>query len=186
MRRPVLFTLLFSFAAVVGGCAGPDKRAAPEPATPVDLSRYMGAWHVIANIPYFAERGKVATRDEYTMRADGRIDNVFVYRKEFNAPEKRMHAIARVLPDPDNTRWKIRFFGVINTDYLILDHDADYRWALIGHPSRKYAWIFARDPRMDAAMYAQLLDRLVDFGYERNALLRVPQFPDQQGTPGFQ
>jgi apolipoprotein D and lipocalin family protein len=27
----------------------------------VDLDRYMGKWYIIANIPYFAEKGKVAS-----------------------------------------------------------------------------------------------------------------------------
>jgi apolipoprotein D and lipocalin family protein len=30
-------------------------------ASDVDLDRYAGRWHVIANIPYFAEKGNVGS-----------------------------------------------------------------------------------------------------------------------------
>jgi apolipoprotein D and lipocalin family protein len=146
----------------------------------------MGAWHIIANIPYFAEKGKVATRDEYALREDGHIDNVFVYRKDFDKPEKRISALAKVVPGTDNARWKIRFFGIINTDYLILDVDPEYRWALVGHPSRKYAWVFAREATIEEALYQELLQKLAGFGYDPSRLMRVPQLPEQAGQPGYQ
>ncbi len=71
----------------------------------------MGRWWVIGNIPYFAENGKVATADVYALRPDGRIENVYVYRKAFDKPEKRMNAIAKVIPGTNNAQWKIAFFG---------------------------------------------------------------------------
>lgn len=185
MRRTSLLLLLLTGAALAGCSVGPARDTLRSEAQ-VDLERYMGAWYVIANIPYFAERGKVATRDEYALRDDGRIENVFVYRKSFDAPEKRIRALARVVPDSGNAQWKIRFFGVFTTDYLILDVDPDYRWALIGHPSRKYAWVFARDPDMDDALYRKLLDGLAARGYDPARLARVPQRAEQVGKPGFQ
>jgi apolipoprotein D and lipocalin family protein len=181
---PRLMMVLASLAMSASAMAGRSDRLGTDAS--VDLKRYMGAWHVIANIPYFAERGKVATRDEYALREDGRIENVFVYRKAFDAPEKRIRAIARVLPDTGNAHWKVRFFGVISTHYLILDVDPDYRWALIGHPTRKYAWVFGREAVMDEALYQSLLDKLERHGYERDALKRVPQLASQVGQPGFQ
>jgi apolipoprotein D and lipocalin family protein len=101
-------------------------------------------------------------------------------------PEKRISALAKVVPGTDNARWKIRFFGIINTDYLILNVDPDYRWALVGHPSRKYAWVFAREATIDEALYQDLLGRLAGFGYDPALLKRVPQLEEQQGQPGFQ
>ncbi len=59
---------------------------------------YMGSWYVIANIPYFGERGKLASRDEYRMAADGTIDTTYVYRKAFDQSEKTLASSARVVP----------------------------------------------------------------------------------------
>ena len=70
--------------------------------------------------------------------------------------------------------------------YLILEVAPDYSWALIGQPSRKYAWVFARDPRMDDALYTELVARFAHYGYDPSRLRRIPQFADQAGQPGFQ
>ena len=147
----------------------------------VDLDRYMGRWWVIGNIPYFAERGKIASADIYALRPDGKIDNVFVYRKAFDKPEKRMNALATVLPGSNNTRWKIAFFGgLLKADYLILEVAPDYSWALIGQSSRKLAWVFSREQRMDDAQFDALREKFAGYGYRPADIKRVPQFPDQQ------
>ena len=36
-------------------------------------------------------------------------------------------------------------------DYDVMALDPDYRWSLVGHPSRDYAWILAREPQLDDA-----------------------------------
>ena len=147
----------------------------------VDLDRYMGRWWVIGNIPYFAERGKIASADVYSLRPDGKIDNVFVYRKAFDKPEKRMNALASVVPGSNNTRWKIAFFGgLLKADYLILEVAPDYSWALIGQSSGKLAWVFGRNQRMDDAQFNALKERFAAYGYKPGDIERVPQFPDQQ------
>lgn len=171
------------------GCASTGRTAVTplEPTAEVDLPRYMGRWWVIANIPYFAERGKVATADIYALRPDGRIGNVYVYRKGFDQPERRMNGVATVVPGSGNARWRIAFFGgLVRADYVVLEVAPDYSWALIGHPRRKLAWIFAREPRMDDALYADLRARFARWGYDPARLRRIPQLPGQVGRPGFQ
>lgn len=58
---PALLRLLLLLPALIlAGCTTmnqPPLRTVPY----VDLDRYLGDWHVIANIPYFLENGKVAT-----------------------------------------------------------------------------------------------------------------------------
>ncbi|MDZ4350251.1 MAG: lipocalin family protein [Xanthomonadaceae bacterium] len=152
----------------------------------VDLKRFMGSWHVIANIPYWPERGKVATRDEYALREDGRIDNVYVFRTSFDAPEKRWTGVSSVVPGSNGAHWQVQFIWPLKTDLLVLEVAGDYSWALLGHPGRKYAWIFSRDSRMDAALYADLLNRMAGYGYDRQRIARIAQHADQVGQPGFQ
>ena len=109
----------------------------------VDLPRYMGDWYVIANIPYFAEKGCYDSIESYALRADGDIDNWFTCRKKsFDAPMKRLaNALATVDDKTTNAEWHVRFFKVISVKYLILDLDPNYQWVVVGHPSRKYGWI---------------------------------------------
>ncbi len=153
----------------------------------IDLPRYMGRWWVIANIPYWGERGKVETADVYALLPDGRIDNVFVYRKAFDKPVKEMKARGTVLPGTNNAKWQIAFFGgLLKGDYLVLEVAPDYSWALIGHPKRKMGWVFSREQMMDDALYQQLLGKMKGYGYDTSQFLKVPQKKEQEGQPGFQ
>ena len=178
LATAALATFGLATAALAKSVAKPPPLAST---IQLDLPRYMGRWWVIAHTPYFAEKGKVASADVYTLRADGRIDNVYAYRTRFGGEEKQMHAVATVKPGTGNAQWTIAFFGgLLRADYLVLEVAPDGSWALVGQPSRKLAWVFARDPRMDDAMLARLLARFPAFGYDPARLERVPQFADQQ------
>jgi apolipoprotein D and lipocalin family protein len=48
------------------------------------------------------------------------------------------------------------------------------------------AWIFAREPVMADALYAELRARFSAYGYDPAQLQRVQQVASQQGQPGFQ
>lgn len=176
-------------AMLAGACSQTRKEVA-EPGVvlaDVDLRRFMGRWWVVANIPYFGERGKLASSDTYSLREDGRIDVVYAWRKSFDeTEERRLSAWARPLPDTRNAHWRQRFFGIFSVEVQVLEIDPGYRWALIGNPKRSLAWVFAREPVMGDADYARVVERLRRFGYEPGDLKRVPQTPDQVGRPGFQ
>ncbi len=179
--KPLLMILLM---ALLTGCA---SRPPLETVETVDLDRYLGQWYVIANIPYFGERGNVAGRAIYQMRADGRMDDIYLYRKgDFAAPERRMEGVAWVVDAESQARWKVRFYWPFTFDYYIVGLDDDYQWSMVGHPSRRYAWIMAREPRLDEALYRELLSRFEALGFDATRLQKVPQFPEQIGQPGFQ
>jgi len=178
---------VFLLVLLLSGCAfmrsGPPLPTVDE----VDLDRYMGEWYVIANIPYFGERGNVAGRALYRKRDDGRMDDIYFYRKgDFDSPEQSMEGVAWVVDEDTNARWKVRFYWPFTFAYYIVDLDPGYQWSLVGHPSRNYAWIMAREPRMDDALYQRLLARFDELGFDSSELKKVPQFPEQVGQPGFQ
>lgn len=156
------------------GCA-----TRPEPTRTVarvDLPRYLGNWYVIANVPYFLEKGKVASYDTYRMRADGRMDNIFTFRKEsLTAPEHSWHGVAWVVNHESNAEWKVRFLWPFTATYLVLDLDPDYHWSVVGTPGRKLVWILARERHLDETTYAHILQRLAADGFEVNRLAKVPQ-----------
>lgn len=142
----------------------------------VDLDRYLGRWYVIANIPYFLEQGKVASYDTYAKRPDGRLDNIFTFRKgDFTAPEQSWHGTAWVTNTVTNAEWKVRFIWPLSTTYLVLELDPDYRWAVVGTPGRDLLWVLARDRQMTAADYEHVLGLIEKQGYERTKIVPVPQ-----------
>lgn len=150
----------------------------------VDIPRYMGDWRVIANVPYFAEKGCVDSIEGYALRPDGSILNTFTYRKKsFDAPQKQLKAYAKVVNTQTNAEWRVRFFGLINAAYFITDLDPDYQWAVVAHPSRKYGWVLARERTLPEATYQGILERLREQGYRPEQFQKVPQLPSQLPAP---
>jgi apolipoprotein D and lipocalin family protein len=164
---------------VLAACAGPSTRERPPlvPAPSVDLQRFMGTWYVIAHVPYFFEEGKVATRDEYRMRPDGKIDNDFVFKDRFGGPDERWRGVSTVIPGSGGARWKVQFIWPFSTELVVVHVDEDYQGAALVTPNRKLAWVFGREPTMDPARYAALLRRLADQGVDPAAIQKVPQVP---------
>ncbi|WEY37698.1 lipocalin family protein [Paraburkholderia sp. SUR17] len=178
--------------AVLPGCTSgppnPNPRAAlPLKTVPVDLPRYMGRWYVIAHIPYFAERHFVASRAEWTLRADGRIDDAFIGRKGgFDQPERRYQFLDTVKPGSGGGEWRVRLFWPVYVSQLTLYVDPDYRYTILGYPDKTLGWIFAREPQISDDTYRSLLARLDAMGYDTSRFRRVPQVPAQLGQPGFE
>jgi apolipoprotein D and lipocalin family protein len=160
----------------VAGCATAPPKPPLRTVQHVELPRYMGDWRVIANIPYFAERGCVDSIESYALRPDGKIANWFRYRKHsFDAPQKRVDFVAEVVDHHTNAEWKVHFAPLISAGYYIIDLDPNYRWTVVGHPSRKYGWIMARERTIPAKTYEQILRRLANEGYDPKLFVKVPQ-----------
>ena len=71
---------------------------------------------------------------------------------------------------------EVSFFWIFYSDYKILELDSvNYSYALIGSDSDKYLWILSRTPKMKPDDLDYLLDRIVDRGYDINALYWVTQ-----------
>ena len=185
--KPILLALSLIVALLSGCASAPHAGETLSTSAQVDLDRYMGRWYVIANIPYFAEKGNVGSYVEYSRRDDGGINDLYFYREKTFIPEIQSKAgIAKVVPDSGNARWRVSFFWPVVSDYVILYVDPDYRYAVIGHPSRDYAWIFARDLYIGDETYQQLLEVLTRQGYDASRLLKIPQRPEYLGLPGYQ
>lgn len=180
----LLLLLPVSVLLGLAACATSSTPAAVKD-TPIDLQRYMGQWYVIANIPYFAERGNVASINQYTLRDDDTIDVHFTYRTGFSQPVKTTDSVATVKAGTGNRVWSQRFFHVVPAKYRILEVAPDYSWALVDYPGREMAWVLARSPDMDDAQYQRLLEKLRGFGVNSDKLWRVPHKADQVGKLGF-
>ena len=182
VRPPLTMKLFHTLLALVftAACTSAATPGKLRTVRHVDLRRYMGDWRVIANIPYVGEKGCIDSIEGYRARPDGRIDNIFTFRKgSFDAPQQQVRALASVYNTRTNAEWRIRFFHVITAKYLILDLDPGYRWTVVGHPSRNYGWIMARGKMLPEKTYAGILRRLAAQGYDPKAFVKVPQIPAQ-------
>jgi apolipoprotein D and lipocalin family protein len=145
----------------------------------VELDRYVGRWYEIASFPQRFQRGCVATTAHYTFRDDGRIRVENECRDgAFDGDLRRAEGVAWVAdPSSSQARLKVQFFWPFSGDYWIIELDPEYRYAVVGHPSRDYLWILARTRTMDPADYDALLARIEEHGYDLERLSRTPQPP---------
>jgi apolipoprotein D and lipocalin family protein len=176
---------LLSACLLLAGCGDDGKPLAL--AKDVDLARYAGRWYVIANIPYFAEKGNVGSYFDVSFQPGGGLTDVYnAHAKDFGAKLSSFTMGGYVVPDTGNARWRESPFWPLYLSYLILYVDPDYKYALVGYPGRGFGWVLARDPVIDDATYQSLLGRMQDQGYDTGQFRRVPQTPEQIGAPGFQ
>ena len=66
--------------------------------------------------------------------------------------------------DSGNAKLRIRFFQPFDGDYWVLALPDDYRWVVVGEPSRKFGWVLARRPRIAAPDLAAALARAEALG----------------------
>lgn len=148
----------------------------------LDLKRYLGAWHEIASIPQFFQRKCIRdTRATYSMIEGSliRVENVCTRE---DGGKDRAEGRARQ-PDPASaSRLEVTFvelFGEyrfwVAGDYWVIALDPDYRWAVVGHPSRRYGWVLAREPRLTPTVLAEIIGRIKLQGYDACDFVVTPQ-----------
>jgi apolipoprotein D and lipocalin family protein len=142
----------------------------------VDLQKYLGTWYEIATIPQRFQKGCVGVTAQYSLRKDGDIDVVNTCRQgTLDGKVRTAHAKAWVVDKKTNAKLKVRFFWPFTGAYWVIGLDADYRWAIVGHPDRTYLWILSRSPQMDDALYNELLKLISAKGYELTKIKRTLQ-----------
>lgn len=170
MQRSLL--LLLCAAALAGaGCAGP--RSPLPTVAAVDLDRYAGRWVEIAHLPNrFQAKCVSDTRATYTREGDriAVLNECRIADGSFDSARGVAHAVE----GSGNARLRVSFFRPFYGDYWILALDPDYRWVLVGEPARKYAWVLARTPQLDAATLDTLLARAAELGFERSNFVTTP------------
>jgi apolipoprotein D and lipocalin family protein len=137
----------------------------------VDLQRYLGKWYEIASYPAWFQKDCTGSTAEYDLLPDGRIQVVNrCFEKQLDGPLKESEGKAEVVDTRTNAKLKVWFFWPFKGDYWIIDLDPDYRWVVVGTPSRKYLWILSRTPTMDRKLYEDILSRLPAKGYDPGRL----------------
>lgn len=165
----------FTCTLLLGWCL---PAAAQTPATPfapvasvaaVDLARYAGKWFEVASFPMFFQRNCVGdTTAEYTLAANGKVDVTNRCRTDAGFDEATGHAT--VVDGFNNSRLKVSFFWPFKADYWVIGLDADYRWAVVGNPNRKYLWVLSRTPQLPKPLLDAALASAAAQGFDLSQL----------------
>lgn len=165
---PLVAAAVLAFATP----AGAQPRLLTVPA--VDLQRYAGTWHEVARLPNRFQSHCVAdTSAQYTPRDDGTVSVVNRCRTNGSGepewdvaeglarPVDRTNARLQVSFLPAALRWLPIGWG----DYWVIELDPDYRWSVVGEPSRRYLWVLSRTPSLPAETLDGILGRAREMGF---------------------
>jgi len=142
----------------------------------LELSRYLGTWYEIARFPHSFEKTLQGVTATYSLREDGKIKVLNQgYEGSINGPLKTAVGKAKIPNPADPSKLKVSFFLFFYADYLVMELDPDYQWALVGSKTENYLWILSRTPKMDPAIYDKLVANAKKRGYDISKLTKVQQ-----------
>ena len=182
LNRTRLFATLILCLTLSPWLASADVRLL-DTVAPVNLDRYQGRWYEVARLPMWFERNCVGdVTATYTLRQDGRMDVVNRCRTE--AAFISAQGIAEVPDAAHPGQLRVRFapawlawLPMVWGDYWILDLDPEYRWVMVGAPSRSYLWILSRTPVLDQNTINQLKHKAVSLGFDVTPMIDVRNTP---------
>jgi apolipoprotein D and lipocalin family protein len=125
---------------------------------------------------YFQRKCARDVTATYTLRDDGDVTVSNACVRE-DGVRMQSDGVAR-MAGSDPAKLEVRFAPAwlsflpgVWADYWVLAIDADYQWAIVGEPDRKYLWILSRQPTMDAKTLEALKARARTMEYDLAELI---------------
>jgi len=149
-----------------------------------ETARFMGTWFVIGVKPTYFETANSNAVEKYTlMEGNSKYDVNIDFQYNQNDP---ITSKLKSLPQQGWVQganraisglWKVSPLWPIKMPYHIIELDEkNYDYCAIGYPSRDYAWIMSRKPKMSDDLYNDLTRRLVEkHQYNLDGMRKVPQ-----------
>jgi apolipoprotein D and lipocalin family protein len=172
-----------AIAASLAACATPEMQSAVPLATvpKVDLDRYLGRWHELARTPNWFQRSCASdVTADYARRPDGTVSVVNSCRRADGSVD-RSEGTARIVDPATNAKLEVafapeslRWIPAVWGNYWVIDLAPDYRYAIVGEPSRAYLWVLSRTTALDDATWKSIDARIAAAGYDRTKLTRTP------------
>lgn len=173
--KVMLFFVLFALVAVFlstrpahAGASLPPLQTVQQ----VDLKRYLGQWYEIARYPNRFQKNCLESSASYTLRDDGDIEVLNRCTDSETGKHRQAKGHAWVVDTTSNAKLKVSFFWPFRGDYWIIELGSEYEYAVIGTPNRKYFWILSRTRTMDHTLYATILQRAKQQGFDPAQVVR--------------
>jgi apolipoprotein D and lipocalin family protein len=140
----------------------------------LDVRQYEGKWYEIARLPNRFEKGLKCVTANYTLREDGKVKVVNKGIKE-GGEEDSAEGVAMMPNMSKPGELKVTFFWPFYGNYFVIELDEEYRWTMVGDPSRDYLWILSREQSIPDSVYNQYLSNAKSKGFDVDKLVRVEQ-----------
>lgn len=174
LRILLMAILMAAWSGAMGAVAVLPNRPVPT----LDLQRYAGRWYEIAHLPMFFQRKCLdAVTATYTPNPDGSIHIQNTCRTGDGM--KSVDGVAKVTagrPAVIKVRFAPAWLAWLPqtwAEYWVIEVDADYRWAVVGSPSRKYLWILSRHREMPHELFDAIKQRARQRGYPVDKLVMM-------------
>lgn len=157
----------------------------------VDLNRYQGRWYQIAFYPNtFQKQCASNTTADYKPLANGEIEVTNQCRTPAGelssavgrARVKQTKVFGIPVGKSTTSKLEVRFapgwlswLPGVWADYWVIQLAGDYRYAVVGEPSRKFLWILSRTPTLSAQDRSAIEAQLKLQGYDPTRLQNEPQ-----------
>jgi apolipoprotein D and lipocalin family protein len=174
----VIFALLAGTIFTTVSCVSTSFEDDPLDLVPkLDAKRYLGRWYEVARYQHSFEKTIMGATAEYSLRDDGQIQVVNSGFK--NTLDGKYTSVKAVAWRPEESipgALKVRFFGLITSDYLVFGLDeVDYQWALVGNNSRDFIWFLSRTPEVSPELFEKMSAIAIEQGYDLTKIFLVPQ-----------
>ena len=159
---------------VSGAAAVPLK-----PIVSLDLPRYMGRWYELARYPNrFQQQCQGVATADYALLPTGNVKVLNRCPKGGGEVDEALGEARRLGPEGSPTlqvrfapAW-LSFLPQVWGHYWVVELDAAYQLAVVSEPQREYLWVLSREPRLPAAQWSALEERLRAMGFDPARLIR--------------
>lgn len=168
MKKLLIMLLLFGLFSC--------KTQSLETVKVLEINKYAGTWFEIARLPNRFEKDLECVTATYELMENGKIKviNRGISVKD-HSKKKEITGKAWIPDDEFPGRLKVQFFWPFSGNYWVIELDTNYRFALVGDPSRKYLWILSKDKQLDKTIYQKMINTAKETGFKTEHLLLVNQ-----------
>jgi len=171
--RLIATVIAFSVPFVLGAEEGNARNFTP--VKNFSLERYLGTWYEIVRMPVIFENGLIKVTATYSLNEKGGVAVTNKGIKEKNGKESTAKGKAKFGADKTTGYLKVSFFGPFYADYVIVELDTAYTYAMVAGDSNKYLWILSRTPTMDKPLLDKLIQKAANKGYNTGQLIYTIQ-----------
>ena len=141
----------------------------------LELNKYLGTWYEIARLPNSFEKNLDRVTANYSLKENGDIRVLNRGYKIGSSEFKEAEGTAWIPDIKEPAKLKVRFFWPFTGKYWVIELDKDYKYAMVGDPSRDYLWILSRERALSDSVYNNLLKSAEQKGFNTKIIIKVNQ-----------
>lgn len=148
----------------------------PRIASSLNIKRFSGRWFNLASLPMHFQKRCYCSQFFYTLEDDGDLQlGHGCYKGSKPGKWKYLSASAGSNFGPNKSQFKVPYYWPFRKQYWVLYVSNDYKYAIVGTPNYKYAWIMSRQPHATVGQFLKLKGILKARGYDVKKLQMMEQ-----------